>query len=203
MRTTSTTALPGWATRLIPAVAIIIAAAIVTTLIVSRQSGQDGHEGTGPLTVGTSGMWEGTEKKLGVTFAWANNLAVNRGDAPVRLRKAELIPMAGTDTTQLAQIDARAFAPNTHGTVAFPFWPDKDSGLSNTTTAPLAGYLIAPGKEAWIVIVLNTRKTGTSHWTGLSLTYESDGKTYTARSPNGVTICTANAPCNMPKRTPR
>jgi hypothetical protein len=187
--------------RLIPAAAIIIAVGVVTALIISDR--QDGQEGAGPVTVGTPGMWEGAEVKPGDTFAWGSNLAVNNGDAPVRLLKVELIPMAGTDTTQLAQVDARAYAPNPKGGFAFPPWPDKENGLSNATTAPLDGYLIAAGKDAWIVIVLKARKAGTSHWIGFALTYESDGKTYTTKSPNGVTICTAATPCKLPKRSPR
>jgi hypothetical protein len=182
---------PGWAKWLIPAVAIVIAGAIITTLIVART-----HDG--PLTVGTPGVWEGAVEKPDQTFGWGTNLVVNRGERPARLLKVELIPMSGTDTNQLAQVGARAFAPNKNGTVAFPSWPDKQDGMSDSTTEPLDGYVIPPGKDAWIVLLLKVRKPGYSHWTGLTLTYQVDNKTYTTESSNGLTICTAGPHCKLP-----
>ena len=48
---------------LIPAVALVIAGAIITSLIVAGRSTYDG-----PLTVGTPGLWEGAFEKPDETF---------------------------------------------------------------------------------------------------------------------------------------
>lgn len=143
----------------------------------------------GPVTLGGGGQWEAGPEKVGRTFAWGSNFVGNHGDRPARLTRVELIPDPGR---RLSVVGARSFEVDERATSVFGPWPDKVEGhvISNATTDPLKGFVLKPGTDARVIVVMRLHKEGETYWEKVRLHYEVDDGPYVTEADNGVLLCT-------------
>lgn len=150
------------------------------------------------VSLGTDGddvSWYGmssltTKSKPGQDFGLGGYLR-NDGDRPITLRSITLDddvpPEQGLLRTVLVHdLESAGFG------VGAVRWPHQELARY---VRPLADYVIEPGEEVGLVMVIEVRGSGPMEWTRGTLTYERDGEVRKVPGSMHVALCPTRSDC--------
>lgn len=166
---------------------VMLAAALATAVSVTYATTRGPHE-NGPASFGAGEDPQASVIRTtkGSLVVFGANVLHNDGTAPLELTSAELVGDVPHDAAEL--VEARAIDPaRTSGDlVGAGRWPYLNY---RRLSQPLPGYVVEPGGDAELLLVVRIHRDGAWQWPNTQATYSVDGREFVAATRSGFMAC--------------